>query len=249
MHFPAGCIGVPCLRLSSAKEDPELTKVAEGIYARIVSPDGEAVANVGRCRLRSVGAGFRHALHSGRRGIAALGDPVRHTKAGALCREQPLACRSHAREPGVCIGAQLISSSNARRDMLQLDLPSLNRTVRMHETQLEKLRQAVSQRARCRGAAEACANRSRAREDYLQTMSRLKITASGCHGGRKRRDQGRQTGSAHSVPGRRTYGRRYCSVSSRRRKSCSQGICFSTTRSPMCRMPASWNGCKLSADS
>ena len=72
-------------------------------------------------------------------------------------------------------GAQLISSSNARRDMLQYDLPSLNRTVRITQTQIEKLRQTVSKEP---DAAERQKTREqiKAREDYLQTMTRLNIT-------------------------------------------------------------------------
>jgi glyoxylase-like metal-dependent hydrolase (beta-lactamase superfamily II) len=73
-------------------------------------------------------------------------------------------------------GAQLISSSNARRDMLQNDLPSLNRTVRIAKQQLEKLHQTLSKES---DAAERQKIREqiKAREEYLQTMTRLNITA------------------------------------------------------------------------
>ena len=82
----------------------------------------------------------------------------------------------HTHGNQVFAGAQLISSSNARRDMLQNDLPALNRAVRMAQTQIDKLRQAMSKES---DAAERQKMREqiKTREDYLQTMTRLNITA------------------------------------------------------------------------
>jgi cyclase len=72
--------------------------------------------------------------------------------------------------------AQLIASANARRDVMQIDLPSLNRSLSITQTQLKQLRQDLRKQS-----DDALEKRSReqikAREDYLQTISQLKILA------------------------------------------------------------------------
>jgi cyclase len=159
---------------SSARENPELTKIAEGIYARIVSPDGNAVANAGVVVLdQSVLVFDTHFTpEAGASLLAAIRsvtpNPVRY-----LVNSHWHADHTHGNQ--VFAGAQLISSTNARRDMLQNDLPSLNRTVGIAQTQIGKLRQAVSKEADA-GQRQKMREQIKTREDYLQTMTSLNIT-------------------------------------------------------------------------
>ena len=115
---------------SSAAEDPELTKVAEGIYARIVSPDGNAVANACVAVLEQSVLVFdtHFTPEAGASLLAAIRSvtpkPVRY-----VVNSHWHADHTHGNQ--AFAGAQIISSTNARRDMLQNDLPSLNRAVRI----------------------------------------------------------------------------------------------------------------------
>lgn len=72
--------------------------------------------------------------------------------------------------------ACLIGSANARRDVLQIDIPSRDRTLSIAQNQLRKLRQESNKSA---GASEAAGLREqiRAREEYIQAISKLKILA------------------------------------------------------------------------
>jgi cyclase len=158
----------------SAKEENELTKVAEGIYARIVSPDGNAVSNAGVVVLdQSVLVFDTHFTPEAGATLLAAIRSVTPKSVRYVVNSHWHADHTHGNQ--AFAGAQLICSSNARRDMLQNDLPSLNRTVRIAQTQLDKLRQAVS---KVPDAAERQKIREqiKTREEYLQTMTRLNIT-------------------------------------------------------------------------
>jgi cyclase len=72
--------------------------------------------------------------------------------------------------------AQIIGSSAARRDVLEADLPSLNRTVGISQSQIEQLRRQMSKESDA-GQIKRLREQIKSREDYVQTMSRLKIIA------------------------------------------------------------------------
>jgi cyclase len=72
--------------------------------------------------------------------------------------------------------AQLIGGSAARRDVLESDLPSLNRSLRIAQTQIEKLRQEMN-KEKDPAQAKRLREQIKSREDYVQSMSRLKILA------------------------------------------------------------------------
>lgn len=72
--------------------------------------------------------------------------------------------------------AQLIGSVNTRRDIMQLDLPSLNRTIKITRTQMDKLRRDLA-KVPAAAVKKSYREQIKAREDYLQTLSRLKILA------------------------------------------------------------------------
>ena len=157
----------------SAKESPELSKLTEGAYARIVNPEGNAVGNAGFVVLeRSVLVFDTHFTPEA--GQVLLSDIRAVTPKAIRYVVNSHAHADHTHGNQVFPEAQLIAGTNARRDVLQVDLPSLNRTTKVAEKQLEKLRQDAGKEkdpdllARIR-------EQIKLREDSLQTMSRLKI--------------------------------------------------------------------------
>jgi cyclase len=159
----------------SAKESPDLTKLGEGVFVRMVSPDSAAVSNSGVVVLdHSVLVFDTHftpeagqELLAGIRSITSK--PVRF-----VVNSHSHADHTHGNQ--AFADAQLIGSTNARRDMLQVDVPSLNRAIEITKTQLVKLRQEMAKET---GATQIKLLRDqiKSREDYLQTMSALKIMA------------------------------------------------------------------------
>ena len=160
---------------SLAKESADLTKLAENVYARVASPDGNAVANSGIIILdHSVLVFDTHFTpDAGKALLAAIRSittkPVRY-----VVNSHAHADHTHGNQ--VFADAQLIGSSAARRDVLQTDLPSLNRTKEIAQSQIRKLRRELS------SAIDAAQMRQmreqiKSREDYLQTMSLLNISA------------------------------------------------------------------------
>ncbi len=162
-------------RVSARAEDPAITKLAEGVYARIVSPDGNAVSNSGIAILdHSVLVFDTHftpeagqALLTDIRSITSK--PIRY-----VVNSHSHADHTHGNQ--VFQDAQLIGSTNARREVLEIDLPSLNRTMGITRSQLEKLRQEMTKETDAE-AVQRFRALIKAREDYLQTTSRLKIMA------------------------------------------------------------------------
>ncbi len=155
--------------------ESDLTKIAEGVYAQIVLPDGNAVSNYGVVVLdRSVLVFDTHFTSEGAATLlskihAVTPKPVRYV---VNSHYHP----DHTHGNQVFAGqAQIIGSTNTRRDMLQKDLPALNRTLATVQAQLEKIRKETSSpetdeaaRARMRGQISA-------RRELLEGMSRLKI--------------------------------------------------------------------------
>jgi cyclase len=158
-----------------AKENPELTKLSDDIYVHLVNPDSDAVSNSGVVVLDQTVLVFdtHFTPEAGHRLLADIKSitpkPIRY-----VINSHAHADHTHGNQ--VFTGAQIISSSNARRDIMQVDLPSMNRTLGVTQAQLEKLRRDLAQQT---DAAEARRLREqiKSREDYLTTMSRLKITA------------------------------------------------------------------------
>jgi cyclase len=153
--------------------DSELTKLSDTVYARIVSPDGDAVANAGFLILdKSVLVFDTHftpeagaALSAAIRSVTAK--PVRY-----VVNSHAHADHTHGNQSFP--DAQLIGSANARRDVLQNDIPSLNRTLSVTQAQLRKLRQEL---AKTGNAAQSGPLREqiKVREDYLQNSAKLRI--------------------------------------------------------------------------
>jgi cyclase len=158
-----------------AKETAELTKLAEGVYVQVVSPDGNAVSNSGVVILDHGVLVFDthftpeagQVLLAGIRSLTSK--PVRYVVNSHFHPD-------HTHGNQVWANAQLIASTNARRDVLQVDLPSMNRAVGITQDQLETMRRDMEQEADS-ARIQSLRAQIKLREDYLETMSRLKIIA------------------------------------------------------------------------
>ncbi len=163
-----------CTAGTEGPSDSELAKLNDSVYARIVNPDGNAVANAGFVILdQSVlvfdthftpeaGTALRNAIHS------ITSKPVRY-----VVNSHGHSDHTHGNQ--AFADALLIGSANARRDVLQIDIPSLTRTLSITKSQLRKLRQEIrtsepEKSARLR-------EQIKVREDYAQALSKLKIRA------------------------------------------------------------------------
>jgi cyclase len=139
-----------------------------------VSSDGDSVANAGVAVLdQSVLVFDTHFTPEAGASLLAAIRSVTPKSVRYVVNSHWHADHTHGNQ--AFAGAQLISSSNARRDMLQHDLPSLNRTVRIAQTQIDKLRQDVIKEPDA-AARQKMREQIKAREEYLQTMTRLNIT-------------------------------------------------------------------------
>ena len=164
---------VSCVAVQ-AKDNPEIAKLAEGVYARIVSPDGNAVGNSGiivldRCVLvfdthftPEAGRSLLEAVRS------ITPKPVRYV---VNSHAHP----DHTHGNQVFADAQIIGSTNARREVMQNDLPSLNRTLSIAQVQLEKLRQEMNGNDADASRRQQLREQIQSREEYVRTMSHLKI--------------------------------------------------------------------------
>jgi len=158
-----------------AKDNSEIAKLTDNVYVRIVSPDGDAVSNAGFVVLeRSVLAFDTHFTpEAGQALLAAIRSvtpkPVRY-----VVNSHAHADHTHGNQ--VFADAQLIGSTAARREVLESDLPSLNRTMAVTQNQLERLRRELS-KEKDPALVQRLREQIKIRESYIQNMSQLKITA------------------------------------------------------------------------
>jgi cyclase len=164
-----------CCAHSLAKENPELTKLADTVYAQIVNPDGNAVSNSGIVILEhSVLVFDTHFTPEAGQALLAAIRSV--TPKPVLYVVNSHGHPDHTHGNQVFADAQLIGSSATRKDVIERDLPSLNRTAAITQAQIEKLRHDVSKETEA-DRIKRLREQIRAREDYVQSMSRLKIVA------------------------------------------------------------------------
>ena len=159
----------------SAKENAELVKITDQVYASISNPDGNAVGNAGILVLdRSVLVFDTHftpeagqALLNQVRSITPK--PVRY-----VVNSHAHADHTHGNQ--VFEGAQLISSLNARNGILETDIPSLERTMGIARSQIQKLRRELDAEGN-RAQAQRYREQIESRQQYLANLSRLRILA------------------------------------------------------------------------
>jgi cyclase len=158
---------------NETNDNSELTKLADDVYAGIVSPEGNAVGNSGVVVLDNGVLVFdtHFTPEAGQSLMSALrsvtSKPVRY-----VINSHWHADHTHGNQ--AFADAQMISSTNARRDMQQMDIPSMNRNIKIAQTQLEELgRSAVQEQDSIQ--KERINSQIKARRDFLDTMSRLKF--------------------------------------------------------------------------
>lgn len=145
------------------------------MYVRIVSPDGEEVSNSGIVVLdHSVLVFDTHFTPEAGQSLLAAIRSITSKPVRFVVNSHAHADHTHGNQ--VFAGAQLIASSAAHRDVLQKDLPSLNRTMRVTQSQLERLRKEIAKETNP-AQVQSLREQIKAREAYVQSMSRLKITA------------------------------------------------------------------------
>jgi glyoxylase-like metal-dependent hydrolase (beta-lactamase superfamily II) len=165
------CLAVSCFSTAS---DTELTKLAEGVYVSVVSPDSNAVSNSGVVVLgRSVLVFDTHftpeagqALHSKIQTVSSK--PVRF-----LVNSHFHSDHTHGNQAFPRVHT-IIASTNGRRDIQQKDMPSMSRTVATAQSQLERLRKDAAAEKDA-GQREALLRQAAARKSFLDQLSRLKI--------------------------------------------------------------------------
>ena len=166
-----GCMAA----VTSADENAQLVKLTGDIYARIVNPDGNAVGNAGFVILEHGVLVFdtHFTPEAGRQLLDDIRSitpkPVRYI---VNSHYHP----DHTHGNQVFSGASIIAIKETREGILQKDLPSLNRTITVTETQLDRMRRAASKETD-RDKLAAINQQIQTRDDYLATLSRLKITA------------------------------------------------------------------------
>lgn len=175
--FSLACL-VLCSRLAiSFAEDRragELNELADGVYALIGRPDGDDVSNSGvvvleQCVLVYDTHFTPEAGQALLRKIQAVTSrPVRYLVNSHFHPDHTHGNQAFGRIQ--CI----ISSSNARRDMLQKDQPALNRMLSVAESQVDRIRKALS-KAESRSQKDTLQNQMKARQEFLTRMSQLRL--------------------------------------------------------------------------
>lgn len=163
---------LPALFASGA-EAPGFARLADGVYARVVSPDSNAVANSGFVVLDhsvlvfdthftpEAGAELRDAVR------AVTDRPVRY-----VINSHGHTDHTHGNQ--VFAGAQIVGSDRARRDVVEVDLPAWERSVAAARAEVGAMR-AAGASAEAGASTGAGAARLRQRQQYLDNISRLRI--------------------------------------------------------------------------
>jgi cyclase len=166
-------IGWPFSTSAPAREDPDLVKLADGVYTRIVSPDGNAVANAGFVVLEDCVLVFdtHFTPEAGQALLAAIRSvtsyPVRY-----VVNSHWHADHTHGNQ--AFRDALRIGSTNTRAGVMQNDLPSLNRTLDIAKSQLAKLNEQLEKETDAE-QIKRLRDQIRPRDNYLRTMSRLQF--------------------------------------------------------------------------
>ena len=156
------------------KGEADLSKLAEGVYTHIGNPDGNDVSNSGVVVLeRCVLVYDTHFTPESGQALlrkiqAVTSKPVRY-----LVNSHFHPDHTHGNQAFGRI-QHIISSSNARRDMMQKDQPALHRMLTVAQGQVDRMRKDLS-KAESRDQKDALQAQMKAREEFLARMSRLRI--------------------------------------------------------------------------
>jgi glyoxylase-like metal-dependent hydrolase (beta-lactamase superfamily II) len=159
----------------TAADNAGLTKLAEDVYVRIVSPDGDAVGNAGVLVLDQAVLVFdtHFTPEAGQALLASIrsitSKPVRYV---VNSHHHP----DHTHGNQVFEQAQILGSTNARSGVLQADVPSLNRTLAIARAQIRKM-QADIAKGEDFAREQSYREQLKSRESYVADLSRLHILA------------------------------------------------------------------------
>lgn len=161
--------------ISYTEENAQLVRLTDDVYARIVNPNGNAVGNSGFVILESgvlvfdthftpeAGRQLREDIHS------ITSKPVRYI---VNSHYHP----DHTHGNQAFPGAQIIAIKGTRDGILQKDLPSLNRTIRVTTSQLDQMRKVASKETDPE-KLDTIQQQIQTLDDYLATLSNLEIKA------------------------------------------------------------------------
>ncbi len=162
----------------SAALPADLNRLAEGVFAQVVSPDGEAVSNSGIIILDS-GVLVFDTHFTPEAGDALLekvktltSRPVRY-----IINSHFHSDHTHGNQ-AFAAARQILGSTNTRRDMLQKDMATLNQMRTLAQNQVEQLSKDIrmEQEAKTQEALRVQLNQRMA---FMRRMSALKILAPG----------------------------------------------------------------------
>ncbi len=169
------CLGlVPSIPAGQNAPAGELVKLADGIYAQVVSPDGNAVSNSGIVVLEHFVIVFdtHFTPEAGQVLLARIQSvtpkPVRFVVDSHFHSDHTHGNQSFPNSPNI------VGSTNTRRDMLGSDLPSLNRALSAAREQMERARKEIALEPDTK-AQEKMRRDSTNRQSLVDTLSRLKI--------------------------------------------------------------------------
>jgi glyoxylase-like metal-dependent hydrolase (beta-lactamase superfamily II) len=153
-----------------------LGKLAEGVFAQIVSPDSDAASN--SCVVVLDSGALIFDTHLTPEAGEALLEKVKTVTARPvryLVNSHFHPDHTHGNQ-AFTTARQIIGSSNTRRDMLQRDLPSLNRVQLIAQSQVEQLNKDLSQEPDAK-KQEALRSQLNSRQAFMHRMAALKILA------------------------------------------------------------------------
>ncbi len=155
-------------------EGAQLTRLAEGVFAHMVSPDSNAVSNAGVVILEKGVLVFdTHSTpEAGQTLLSEIqkitGKPVRYVVDSHFHPDHTHGTQAFPKT------AQILASTNTRRDSLQKDLPTMNRTLAAAQNQIEKMKKDLLQ-ATDHAQQSSLRAEIAQRQKLLDRMSRQKI--------------------------------------------------------------------------
>jgi cyclase len=159
------------------RDSAELIKLAEGIYADIVSPDGNAVGNSGIVVLdRCVLVFDTHFTPEAGQALAAkiralTSKPIQYVVYSHFHPDHTHGTQSLPGNP------QIIGSTISRSEVLQKDVPALKRSVAAAQAQLDKMRKDMNEETDPI-AKRRLRTQINARQEFFDQMSRQSVRAS-----------------------------------------------------------------------
>jgi cyclase len=163
----------PCDLIAQGRD--RLVQLSEDVYARIASPNGNAVGNSGFILLENSVLVF-DTHFTPEAGYDLLNEIRSVTYKPVLYVVNSHFHPDHTHGNQAFAGAHLISNYGTRQDILQKDLPSLNRTIQVTTDQLESMQKRV-ENEKNQDRRDSLHRQMKTLEDYLATLSKLKISA------------------------------------------------------------------------